>query len=407
MNKKRLNFVILLVFLFSVQFMYAQWQAASTGFPVDNMQSITAIINSGNNLFASTAGLGVFMSTDDGANWSPVNNGLVISSVKCLALIGNRIFAGTSDSSIFISTNSGANWFVSGNGLDNADVRTIFVNGNDIYLGSFGNGAYKSTDNGMNWMHIDSLDYGYFLSFAKVGNNLFAGTYNSSSGDIYISSDNGMNWILTNASWADTTVLSLAGHGNNIYAGTDGGGILYSTNNGNNWTIINNGLRGLSVECIIFYGTYIIAGTEDGVYFSSNNGTNWYEISQGLTDTYIHTLLIKGTTIYAGSNSGGIFKANLSAFGIMAVNDLTDADNISMFPNPVNDKLFVSYSSGLASIYSIIIINNLGVPVIEKNNIPVSNNSVEINTSGLATGVYFCTIRSGNNTQTKKFVIIR
>jgi hypothetical protein len=51
---------------------------------------------SGTNLFVSTYGGGVFLSTNNGKSWNEVNEGLTNLNVHCFAVSGINIFAGTS-----------------------------------------------------------------------------------------------------------------------------------------------------------------------------------------------------------------------------------------------------------------------------------------------------------------------
>jgi hypothetical protein len=81
----------------------------------------------------------------------------------------------------------------------------------------------------------------------------------------------------------------------------------------------------------------------------------------------------------------------------------------TFFPNPVNDNLTVYYPFDNNSITFIKINNELGISVYEKQNVNCTgyNNSININTCNLTPGVYFLTLKAGNNIETKKFVIIR
>jgi len=79
----------------------------------------------GTNLFAGTTE-GVFLSTNSGANWTAVNNGLPNSNVRALAVSGTNLFAGINESlstnigGVYLSTNNGANW------TDCLDIMTLF-----------------------------------------------------------------------------------------------------------------------------------------------------------------------------------------------------------------------------------------------------------------------------------------
>ena len=55
---------------------------------------------SGTNLFAGTDGGGVFLSTNNGTSWSPMNTGLTQLYVWALAFSGTNLFAGTRAASL-------------------------------------------------------------------------------------------------------------------------------------------------------------------------------------------------------------------------------------------------------------------------------------------------------------------
>ena len=66
------------------------------------------------------------------------------------------------------------------------------------------------------------------------------------------------------------TVTCFIFSGTNLFAGTEGGGILLSTNNGANWTVVNTGLTNGTVFALAAIGTNLFVGTSWGVYRSTN-----------------------------------------------------------------------------------------------------------------------------------------
>ena len=64
---------------------------------------------------AGTKG-GVFFSSDNGSNWSAVNNGLTDTIINCLTISGSNIFAGTDDG-LFLSNDNGTSWSTRSNGF--------------------------------------------------------------------------------------------------------------------------------------------------------------------------------------------------------------------------------------------------------------------------------------------------
>ena len=83
--------ILLTMVVLSVNIVSAQW--IQTNGPYGGY--IISIAISGTNIFAGTDGGGVFFSSDNGANWTAVNNGLTNTNVHSLAISGTNIFAGT------------------------------------------------------------------------------------------------------------------------------------------------------------------------------------------------------------------------------------------------------------------------------------------------------------------------
>ena len=95
-------------------------------------------------LYAGTFG-GLFKSTDSGATWSAINNGLTSTSVPALAIdpiTPSTLYAGTDgDEGVFKSSDSGATWSAINNGLTNTFVPALAIDPitpSTLYAGTFG-----------------------------------------------------------------------------------------------------------------------------------------------------------------------------------------------------------------------------------------------------------------------------
>jgi hypothetical protein len=86
--KKLFILSVITAFLISYSDSFSQW--TYTNGPYGG--SIQAYAVSGNNIFAGTAGAGVFISTDNGANWIPSNAGLGINNIYAFVINGSNIF---------------------------------------------------------------------------------------------------------------------------------------------------------------------------------------------------------------------------------------------------------------------------------------------------------------------------
>ena len=161
------------------------WTAVDSGL---TNTSITALISSGTNLFVGTAGGGVFLSTNNGESWIGVSSGLpkyppqywlesqTYRSISALAVSDTNLFAGVDGGGVFLSTNNGTNWTQADSGLTNTYVIALAVNGTDLFAGTPG-GVFLSTNKGIRWSVADSgLTNTFIQALAVSGTNLFAGT---------------------------------------------------------------------------------------------------------------------------------------------------------------------------------------------------------------------------------------
>ena len=216
-------------------------------------------INSGGDIFAGTFYGGIYRSTDNGENWTAVNNGLTGLYIPALAInASGQIFAATWDvkacTGIFRSTDNGDSWTEINNGLANLCILSFAINENgDIFAGGDGlggpAGVFRSTNNGDSWESVlDTAGNVNGLTVTPAG-AIFAGTYGNGA---FRSTDDGNTWTQVNTGLTAPFVISLtANQSGNIFAGTYfGGGVFRSTDNGDTWVEKNNGVVATDVRAI-------------------------------------------------------------------------------------------------------------------------------------------------------------
>ncbi|MBK8552274.1 MAG: T9SS type A sorting domain-containing protein [Ignavibacteria bacterium] len=162
---------------------------------------------------------GYFLSTNNGTNWTTVNNGLTSIYIGALAVSGTNIFAGTSNGGgVFLSTNNGTNWTAVNNGLTQRYIWSLAVSGTNLFAGTEGGGVYISANNGTSWTSVSNgLPVQTVNALAASETNIFAGTYPG----VYLSTNNGTNWIIKNQGFNPSPqVLALLVSNNYIFAGT-------------------------------------------------------------------------------------------------------------------------------------------------------------------------------------------
>jgi hypothetical protein len=130
---------------------------------------------------------------------------------------------------IFYSTNNGATWGTITNGIENYSLRDMLIDENDnIFVCSeYGdNGVFRSTNNGQSWTQINNGlgEKDCYALYKDHSENLLVGTREG----VYKSSNNGDDWFNFNDGLIGISVFSLCeGADNILYAGTGGEGVYY------------------------------------------------------------------------------------------------------------------------------------------------------------------------------------
>ncbi len=328
-------------------------------------------------LYAATADIGVFKSTNGGANWSLLKNGLPTTYYDARALVidplnPNTLYLATNRNGIFKSVNGGETWTPANAGLPNTYLGVISLaidpeNPNVLYSGINFGGIYKSTNGGGSWNPVNFglptyLDYSdppiyYYPSINAIAidpsntNILYAGAVGGDGG-LFQSTDGG-------ASWNQLTVLPLGidawvnalavypPNPNTIYVLTYNDGPYKSTDGGASWNPANTGLTEvfqfftIALDPLDVNTLYL--GTDKGVFKSTDGGTSWNPANNGntgLNTRWVNTLAIdplNSATLYAGTDGLGVFKSTDGAANWTLVNHgLFDTYIFALAIDPVN-----------------------------------------------------------------------
>jgi photosystem II stability/assembly factor-like uncharacterized protein len=253
--------------------------------------------------FLAGTNYGLFVSPDSGTTWNLNHN---ISSAAVTSFITYKdsgILAGTSGGGVYISYDNGENW--SGAGLQGIVITALAVDpGGKIFAATRGRGIYAADSIGSSWIIVDpSFNASTFSSLLITTDNIiFAG-----GTGVYRSGDNGLSWILKNNGLGNWSVQSLiedkAGF---IDAGTDNGGFFRTGNNGESWTKLNNGLTNTEITTLALNSSgHIFAGTwGGGIFRSIDYGLNWTEADSGLSIKMVQKIYCYEDLLYAGTFKG-------------------------------------------------------------------------------------------------------
>lgn len=386
-----ISFVLLLIL--PTNYNYAQWQ--QTGITTG---SVSHIASNSTAMVVNNSGLKY--STDGGIKWISMNYS------PTLALTANEegVFAAGSQSRVSKTTNMGINWIH--NMVSAADgIFTLHTSGNNVYAGARNYGLRKSKDNGNSW-GIVTFPFGTVSSVFAYGTYVFTALENAG---VSVSSNNGSNWSSAQLGGIFMNVIHT--NGLFVFAGSRNNGVYLSSDNGTSWT--QTTLNNINVTSITSTGNNIFAGsTNSGVYFSGNNGTSWQQVNTGLANLNITALHVYGQFIYAGTVGAGLWKRPLSeVLGLQNISaEVPDEYSLHQnYPNPFNPSTRIKFSIPVDGYTSLRIydVNGSLVSTLAATELSRGTYEADFNASGIASGIYYYQLNSGNFTKTLKMILVK
>lgn len=357
-----------------------EWKESNEGIYATDIYDLTS--GPGNNLFAAVFGRGLYSSVDGGQSWKLENSGLTTPYIFSLAANSQGdLFAGTFDGQIsgisygygvFRSTNDGASWTPMNNGLNASWVNKLAINpvNNDLYAATLNaNAVYKSSNNGNSWIPVIENETANAFAFNNNG-DVFAAISNNG---IYRSSNNGLEWTSVNSglrgrfnysinsslsensnhrkfsrldksdllnqkvSGLETdctppniTALIVDGHGT-VYAGSYGE-IYYSTDNGDNWDLLAANLESGWVTSLVFDAqSNFYAAIDGSVFKSTDYGNTWSVYNTGLNNYTEKLLITDNNQLFAGTRGGSVYKSvSSSALALISFNALLEGSIVKI-----------------------------------------------------------------------------
>ncbi len=308
-------------------------------------------------LFAGTYGSGVFRSTDRGASWLAVNNGLTNTSVGALALspgfaTDHTIFAGTGRG-VFRSTDGGDSWQpvnqgmppnLANNQIQSLVISPAFASDHTVFAVGVIRGVFRSTDAGDSWQELSVDLASKFVATLAISPNfasdrtLFAGSTSHSyfkdgafhcciGGGVFHSIDAGTSWqpvnqgLPTNVSVDMLVVSPSYATDRTLFVVSNGWTWIRSTDGGASWQEVNLGgkyVGSLGLSPTFASDHTAFAGIDGGVLRSTDAGTSWEPVNEGLTNAFSSALAFSPLfstegTLFAGTRGRGVFRSTAAA----------------------------------------------------------------------------------------------
>ncbi|HYP52167.1 MAG TPA: right-handed parallel beta-helix repeat-containing protein, partial [Pyrinomonadaceae bacterium] len=298
-------------------------------------------------LYAATD-TGVYKSSDAGATWAQLSNGITTGSFSELAIDPTNnagapatVFAanlGTAGArGLYRSTDGGASWALSTAGMPGtgavSDVAIDPSAPSTVYAGLPDNGIYKSTNGGANWTaSTTGITTGATLQgFNDLAvdplspQNVYTSVNSTNNGvrGLWKTTDGGANWARIGAATFVSGATALAPrlvfpdplNAGFVFAATSGTGTseLYrSTDGGANWSASSAGIADKNIRQLARDAAgKLYCLTYTNLYVSTDDGANWTEAPQsGLNDQHLSfaTHPADANTTYVGADATGVYK---------------------------------------------------------------------------------------------------
>ncbi len=380
---------------------------------------------SSSNMYSCNDG-GIFISTDNGDQWTDISGNLSIGQVVKLGLSTNdpfRIVAGEQDNGTILNTAGFNDWYAI-NGGDGGECFIDYTNNNTIYV-QYVQGAYgRSTDGGATITPIVSgLPIGIdFYSPFKMDPVNHLKIYSGGTPTLYVSANQGTNWTALGTSSGTGSIKDFVVAPSNpaiiytiqtdaISKSTDSGAsfidvtgtlpssaslssvtvsntdankvwvtysgysstdkVFKSTDGGSTWTNISAGLPNLPMNTIVYnkngIADEVYVGGDVGVYIINNNITSWQPFMTNLPNATVRDLEIYYPTnkLRAGTYGRGVWETNVNT-ETLGTEEVINNDTVFI---SIDENEHLQIKSSSHHINKVLIYDILGKKVYENDTI--------------------------------------
>lgn len=282
-------------------------------------------------------------------------------------------------------------------------------------------GFFKSTDNGATFNNISS-GTNLFTSPCDIivewgnSNIMFIG---DDQADIHKTTNGGVTWFeVKPASSSEVPSMCNSVFDRTIcYATTWSSPQVFKTvNNGNNWNLTSSNTgSGWGSDLCREDPTLVLTGNYGPqAYLTTNSGANFFNINSGLVGSGAG-IIVPERGYMLNMQTGALFKLVITYSVVTNIENPvstgipTSLELYQNYPNPFNPSTSIKFDVPEAQNISLKIYNSAGKEVAGLFNGMKNAGSYEVhfNAQGLASGIYFYKLVTGNNSITKKMMLIK
>ena len=263
-----------------------------------------------------------------------------------------------------------------------------------------------------------SLAYGTITAIAASHNNLDVIYTGSDDGNLNVTFNGGITWEKVSNNLPDRYITSLAISQSDdqvLYASFSGYGVLDETahlfktiDGGQNWSNISSNLPSIPINDVILHSSedYIFIATDMNVWYSENDGVVWDVLGNDLPFTIIRDLKLHEPTnkLYAGTYGRSMHSYDLSNLILGTIENNLSISPISVFPNPAQSYFKIYHQINSNGSINLLNLNGKKIKTLFQGNFSEST-TLNYSVEDLASGVYFITINTENQSVSKKLIV--
>jgi hypothetical protein len=187
------------------------------------------------------------------------------------------------------------------------------------------------------------------------------------------------------------------------------GGLALSSDTGASSTKISDSTA--SALLALPQGGVLVGTDATGIYLLSDNGDSIKSLNEGLTDLHVHSFALDGNGyVYVGTLDG-IWRRPLSqVVSVGPSHNVPSAFQLEQnYPNPFNPSTTIRFEIPTSAAVRLSVLDILGreVEVLVNERMNAGAHEKVFNAAGLASGVYFYQLKTGQYCETKKLTLVR
>ncbi len=282
---------------------WEQWRLTSM-----RSTGITALARTRDNtLWAAIPLMGLYKSTNNGANWTNVSFTKTFARLEVFGAKDGWVMSTKNDTNLLISSDYGVTW--TGNKLPNHKITAFGLDS----TGAFLVGAvsivnpptgylYRSVDHGENWVPLwAKRDTSVVAIAVNTQGHIYCGLSfppadpkdpNAIIGELFVSTNTGVNWAHINANPTNQGFEFIGiNYNDDIYVNLNGG-LFKSEDAGANWTrMLNENVAQVASIGFSSIGD-VYCATNLGLFKSTNDGQNWTTNDFGISGPDVKKIIV-------------------------------------------------------------------------------------------------------------------